>query len=110
MKIFILAVLSVLMVAGTGGCAAHYYHVSDNRVHIYLYKPEAREILFASSLDQYQLHRAEEVDTGLWKVTLPTGSEFKYFYIVDGAVFVPSCRYREKDDFGSEICIFIPSM
>lgn len=110
MKKLIFAVLLMLMLTGVGGCATHYYNVSDSRLHVFLDKPEAREIFFASSLDEYKLHRVEQVDTGLWEVTLPPGSEFKYFYIVDGAVFVPACRYREQDDFGSEICIFVPNM
>ena len=64
----------------------------------------------SSSVDGYQLHQAEKIDSKTWLVTMPVGSEFTYFYIIDGIAYVPPCRFKEKDDFGSENCIFIPEM
>ena len=32
------------------------------------------------------------------------------FYIVDGAVYLPQCRLKEQDDFGSANCLYIPGM
>ena len=104
-RILQLAVVAVCL----AGCAAtHYHERQSDRVTFYLKAPEARGVAFASSLDDFQLHRAERVGDKRWKVTVATNSEFSYFYIVDGTVFVPECRFYEKDDFGSSNCIYIP--
>ena len=31
-------------------------------------------------------------------------------YLVDGKPFLPSCTMKERDDFGSENCIFEPKL
>ena len=93
------------------GCVrGHYYMVEEGDVSIYLNKADADLVYFASSLDGYKLHRAERVDDDTWEVQVPALDEFKYFYIVDGVVYVPPCRMTEKDDFGSENCIYVPEM
>jgi hypothetical protein len=92
--------LSILAFSVFTGCAHHYYRV----------KGDAIAVAFASSLDGYQLHRAEKHDSSTWKVTVPAYREFTYFYIVDGALFLPSCRFKEKDDFGATNCIYIPGL
>lgn len=107
MKIRILQ-LAVVAVCLAGCAATHYYERQSDRVSFYLKAPAARGVAFASSLDDFQLHRAQRVGDVRWKVTVATNSEFSYFYIVDGAVYVPECRYYEKDDFGSSNCIYIP--
>ncbi len=52
----------------------------------------------------------EHIDSETWRVTLPGEYEFTYFYMIDGKPFLPPCRFTEKDDFGSENCIFVPDM
>jgi len=79
-------------------------------VELYLKRPDATIVAFASSLDGYQLHQAEKRDSSTWKVTVPAYREFTYFYIVDGALFLPSCEFKEKDDFGATNCIYIPGL
>ena len=103
------AVVLILMIV-SAGCSSHYYRVKGDTVNIYLKKPEARTVFFAFSKEGYALHRAIKDSSTTWKVTVPAGAEFKYFYIVDESVFVPSCRLTEKDDFGSVNCIFTPGM
>ena len=92
------------------GCTSHFYQVEGNLVHIYLEKPEAHTVSFASSEDGYKLHQAKKIDSRTWLVTMPVGLEFTYFYVIDGIAYVPSCRFKEKDDFGSKNCVFIPDM
>jgi hypothetical protein len=92
------------------GCASHYYKIRDNTVHIYLRRPDVKVIYFASSLDGYELHEAQTTGGKTWKVEVPADVEFRYFYVIDGVVHLPSCKFREKDDFGSENCIYIPDM
>jgi hypothetical protein len=108
MKRLITAILFLTM--GLMGCTSHFYQVKGNLIHIYLEKPEAHTVSFASSEDGYQLHQAKKIDSKTWLVTVPVGLEFTYFYIIDGLAHVPSCRFKEKDDFGSENCIFYPDM
>jgi len=102
--------LSILAFSVFTGCAHHYYRVTGGAVELYLKRPDAIAVAFASSLDGYQLHRAEKHDTSTWKVTVSAYREFTYFYIVDGALFLPSCKLKEKDDFGATNCIYIPGL
>jgi len=106
-KILILHLTVVAL--GLAGCAAtHYYERQSDRVTFYLKVPEARGVAFASSLDAYSPHLASRVDGSRWVVSVAAGSEFRYFYIVDGAVHVPECKFYEKDDFGSRNCVYVP--
>ena len=91
------------------GCAAtHYHERQSDRVTFYLKAPEARGVAFASSLDAYNPHKASKIGGSRWAVTVAANSEFRYFYLVDGAVHVPECKFYEKDDFGSRNCIYVP--
>jgi len=99
-----------LLLSAISGCANHYYSIKEDGLHLYLLKPEADRVEFASSLDAFKLHSAQKIDAKTWEVQLPTNREFRYFYLVDGAVFSPPCRFMETDDFGSSNCLFIPGM
>ena len=107
MKILILQ-LTVVVLCLSGCTETHYHERQSDRVTFYLKVPEARGVAFASSLDDFQLHSAERVGNTRWKVTVATNSEFSYFYIVDGVVYAPDCKFYEKDDFGSRNCIYVP--
>ena len=92
------------------GCASHYVRVKDNSVFVYLKNPEAQSVYFLCSLDGYEIHKANKIDKKTWLVRIPKGREFIYFYIVDEKPFLPDCTFREKDDFGSQNCIYVPKM
>jgi 1,4-alpha-glucan branching enzyme len=93
---------------GLGGCAAgHYVESTSDTLNFFLKMPEAKNVSFASSIDNYTLHSANENSSGTWQVTVPLQSELKYFYIVDDSVYLPDCRFKETDDFGSENCLYI---
>ena len=109
-KQYISSVLVLAALFLLSGCAAHFYRVEGETVHFYLRNPDTTTVLFASSLDGYQFHEAKRVKNGLWKVTAPAEREFRYFYVINGEVFLPPCELKEKDDFGSENCIYSPGM
>ena len=90
------------------GCSAHYYRTRNNSVSFYLTAPAAHRVYFASSLDEFTLHAATRSSDQTWQIEVPDGREFKYFYVVDGNVYVPDCRLKETDDFGSQNCLFVP--
>ena len=91
------------------GCAAtHYHERQSDYVTFYLRAPGAEKVEFVSSLDAYNTHRASLLKGSRWAVTVAPNSEFRYFYIVDGTVYLPECDLYEKDDFGSRNCVFIP--
>ena len=102
--------LIVVLLTLFTGCAEHYYRVKQDTVHIYIKKPDAKVIYFASSLDGYGLHKAKKIANHTWEVTAPAYVEFRYFCIADGVMYLPACRFKEYDDFGSENCIYIPGM
>ena len=108
MKRYVFLIVAVLF--GLSGCASHYYEVKGDTLHIHLKKPYAKVVYFASSLDGYELHRARRIDDKTWEVTVPADAEFRYFYIVDGVLYLPSCKFKEQDDFGSENCLYIPDL
>lgn len=108
MKRYCSLILTVLLVFA--GCTRHYYRVNNDSVNIYLEKPDAERVYFSSSLDGYKLHKANRVGHGRWQITVPINTEFKYFYNVDGNIYLPSCQFKEYDDFGSQSCIYIPGM
>ena len=105
-----LAIVLLMFFMGSAGCTTHYSRINGSKIHFYLKEPKAKDVYFASSMDGYELRRAEQKNNGMWEVTVPSGNEFSYFYMVDGILMIPPCRYKEKDDFGSENCIFIPQL
>ena len=110
MKSYILVAL-VLIGTGFAGCAAPpSYKIDGARLHMYLMKPEAREVYFASSIDAFVLHPTRLNDSDTWEAVIPLGHGFRYFFIADGRITLPPCRYKERDDFGSQNCIFVPDL
>lgn len=91
------------------GCSSHHY-VGSNRqgVVFFLEYPGAEEVAFASSTDDFQLRQAHRDQQGRWLVEGLKSEDFQYFYLVDGKPFVPDCRYRQQDDFGSMNCVYLP--
>ena len=108
MKRLILQIAAVALCL-TGCAAAHYQEREPGRVTFYLRAPGAEKVEFVSSLDAFNPHRARRLEGSRWAVTVATNTEFRYFYIVDGAVFLPECEMYEKDDFGSRNCVFVPA-
>jgi len=92
------------------GCATHYYKMNADNVNLYLRMPEANIVYLSTSLDEFALYRTKKLESGIWEVAVPATREFTYFYKVDGIIYLPDCKLREKDDFGDENCIFIPGM
>ena len=100
--------ISAIFLLITSGCAVQHYKVIDQKLHIYLKNKDAKEVYLLTSLDQYTPREAAKMDSGTWEAVLPSDAEFKYFFLIDGEVLTPDCRMKEKDDFGSENCVFIP--
>ncbi|WP_319405058.1 hypothetical protein [uncultured Desulfosarcina sp.] len=91
------------------GCGTHYYRTDGSNTTLILIKPEAEQVILACSLDGFSPRPAKKV-AGYWEVTLPANESFKYFYRVDGELFLPDCPMKENDDFGSKTCIYDPQM
>jgi hypothetical protein len=103
----VLLMISMLVFCG---CVTHYYRKNNDTLSIFLKKPGAKQVYFLSSLDGYKPRKATRIDSRTWQINTPAKSEFRYFYDVDGAVYLPECPLREKDDFGSQICIYMPGL
>ena len=103
---YLLAILTLLSI--TSACSTHYYEVNNDGLHMFLKEPNANEVYFLCSLDQFEPHPAIETKPGTWEAVVPTDKEFRYFFQVDGDFFVPLCEMKESDDFGSENCIYVP--
>lgn len=101
----------VLLVVLTSACTdKHFIETTNDSVTLYYSDSNAKEILFASSLDNFKYHSATKDNNGLWKVSVRAQEGFGYFYIVDGMVTLPACQYTENDDFGSKNCLYVIGM
>jgi len=93
------------------GCAEkHYSRLTDNKITFYYKDPEAQEIFFASSRDNYKLLAAQKSKDHLWEVSIPAEKGFAYFYVVDGVITLPPCPLTENDDYGSKNCLYVADM
>jgi hypothetical protein len=91
------------------GCAPrHTVVMQGNTVVLVLTAPESSQVGFASSLDQFTVHQALKAGPDQWIVKGLPNREFQYFYVVDGKVLLPECRYTVSDDFGSVNCRHLP--
>ena len=104
MKQKIVLVLAAFFV--TGGCTTHYHAINNGHIEMYLAAPRAQSVFLVISSDPFKKVQARQDNSGMWKVTLNRLNEFKYFYLVDGKVYLPDCPLRENDDFGSNNCVF----
>jgi hypothetical protein len=101
--------LSGILLILVSGCAPHHFITSESdAVTVYLDAPKASKVIFVSSVDNFREHATQKNTKGLWAIENLTNREFQYFYIVDGRLYVPECRYREKDNFGAANCIYQP--
>ena len=105
-----LVLLLAAVVFAASGCATHSHSVKGDTLYLHLKRPHAKIVYFACSLDGYEMRKAEKISRSTWRITVPAGVEFRYFYIVDNLIYLPPCRFREKDDFGSANCIYVPGM
>jgi hypothetical protein len=108
LKIVYLAFFLSLLIAACS--PKHYVEVRNQSISLYYQNNEADEVLFASSIDQYQFHRARKVEGGAWEVTVPREEEFSYFYLVDKILTLPDCQSKILDDFGAKNCLFVSDM
>ena len=108
MKIRMVFLLFLLPIFTT--CAGHYYKSKADTLYIYLKESKAVQVIFLYSNDGYRPKPATRIDKQTWEVKVPANKEFRYFYIIDGEPFIPDCRYKEADDFGSYNCIYVPNL
>ena len=99
--------LIVLLLAALSGCASkHSVEQKSDSLIFSLRLPDATRVQFSSSADNFVLHDTVKNRSGIWQITVQPGVELKYFYIVDGSVYLPECRFKETDDFGAENCLY----
>lgn len=91
------------------GCSTHYYRTDEHGVTLHLREKEAASVILFTSLDGFLPYSAEHADC-TWTNRVPSNREFSYFYKVDGKYMIPDCRFKEKDDFGTENCIYVPGL
>lgn len=103
-------IFPILIVLAAAGCSTHYSRVENGRVYLFLKAKNAESVQFASSIDHFQWRPAEKINRQTWRIVVAADIPQAYIYLVDDQVVLPDCRFREKDDFGSENCIYVPGM
>jgi hypothetical protein len=102
--------ISITAALALTACSSHTLRTEGTRTYLFLKIKNARSVMFASSLDRFQRRPAEKISRNTWRVTIPRDIPQSYFYFVDDKVFLPDCRLKETDDFGSQNCIYFPGM
>ncbi len=92
----------------TVGCMGHSGRPRLDGLYLYVSVPAAESVSLVTTGDGFREIRAHRVDQITWRVKLERAGGFTYFLLVDGEVFLPECLLREKDDFGSNNCVFDP--
>ncbi len=101
--------IPILLACSVWGCARqHYVVIHADTLTLYFQAPQATSVRFASSVDQFVLHEAVKKSDGSWLIGGLANKEFQYFYLVDGKVVLPECRFRQNDDFGTANCRYLP--
>jgi hypothetical protein len=73
-------------------------------------RPDAKEVIFLSSLNRYEPVLMNKTFWGTWEIILPQDKDFEYFFRVDGSPYTPECRLRQEDDWGGRQCIYSPGI
>ena len=100
----------VALTAGIVGCTTHFVQSQSDMVVLYLKRPQAGQVMLACSIDGFTPRPARRLQNDLWEAVVEPNNEFRYFYIIDGTVYVPDCRFQEADGWGGKNCIYIPRM
>ena len=91
----------------TAACAPkHYTQLQEDSILLSYENRSASEVLFASSIDRFQLHPATRAKGSRWEIRVPMVKEFTYFYLVDSTLTLPDCQLTVFDDFGAKNCFF----
>lgn len=107
----LLSTIVFLTIISFWGCSASHYATTEaDVVTLYYRNSGAKKVYFASSIDQFRYHPAQNKNNEFWVVKVPAKEEFLYFYIVDGSVTLPNCPLMVKDDFGSYNCLYSLNM
>jgi hypothetical protein len=91
------------------GCASHFYRIDEGSVIFYLREPKTVSVILFTSADGFLPNTAERRG-GAWVNRIRSDRQFSYFYKVDGKLYTPDCRFKEKDDFGFINCIYVPGL
>jgi hypothetical protein len=68
-------------------------------------KAEGESLTFFGSNNKYRPIKAEK-DGKRWIIEAPDATRFKYFFKLDGKIYLPKCELKEQDDFGGHLCIY----
>ena len=105
-----LCLLSVALWISACAHPPHQVEVRHNQIRFHLAAPGARSVVLVVISDKVEKHFSELQWGGVWetRVLVDTSRplmDIKYFYLVDGSFFLPSCAMRDTDDFGAENCV-----
>jgi len=101
----------IILAAAAGiitGCRPIRALHPGHEVRLSLDLPEAKEVIFLSSLNRYKPVLMKKTFFGIWEIHLPEDIAFEYFFRVDGNPYTPECRLQQTDDWGGRQCIYSP--
>lgn len=102
-------IILILLFFLLSACVSHHYRIAGDQVILALRYPNAKKVVLFCSIDGFKPRNTKHV-SNCWELEVPAGETFRYFYQVDDTFFIPDCLMKEKDDFGSENCIYDPHL
>jgi hypothetical protein len=102
-----LIILAVAAGTFTGCLSSQAFH-PGHEARISLDLPNAKEVFFLSSLNQYEPVTMNKTFWGTWEIHIPDDTSFDYSFNVDGNPYIPDCRLQQADDWGGRQCIYSP--
>ena len=103
---------TMIMLAGAAGIIAGCLPLPASHpgraYRITLDVPEAKEVVFLSSLNRYEPVLMNRTFFGTWEIQIPEDTSFDYFFRVDGRPYTTECRLQQTDDWGGRQCIYSP--
>jgi hypothetical protein len=98
------------------GCthAAHTVIAVGGRIDFHLSAPGAGSVtlvVIGQTVEHLPAHQSKNGD---WEAEVLFNSkqplhDLRYFYLVNGKVYLPPCRMKDTDDFGAENCVISAS-
>ncbi len=97
----------IILFLAVMACSKHYVKQSEDSLYFYYNGKDAEKVLFYSDINNYA-GRSFKKSEGYWIYILNKpveAEEIKFFYKVDGKVYLPECRMKINDDFGGKLCV-----
>jgi hypothetical protein len=100
----------LVAILGCASRAPHAIGVCDDHIAFRLSSPAAKSVSVVVIGQTVQNQPARREKNGDWVAEVSLNAkepvnDLRYFYLVNGAAYLPPCPMKDSDDFGAENCV-----